>query len=212
MLAEQERDRKRIAAGLHDSLGQNLILIKNRAELGLKALMEGGDVARQLKEISAVASQSLAETREIAYDLRPHHLDSLGLTKALKAMINHTAGAASLKLALELDPMDGGLEPDLEIHLYRIVQECLTNIVKHATASEIKIAMTKTADRLRVRIQDDGCGLRVTPEPHEAAYGAGFGLMAIAERVRLLRGWHRWDSAPDQGTTLTIEIPLGRRE
>jgi signal transduction histidine kinase len=208
LLVSQEQDRKRIAAELHDGLGQNLILIKNRAELGLKSLVDGEQAADHLKEISALASQSLAETREIAYDLRPHQLDSLGLTKALKAMISHTARAAGLKLALELEPMDGGLKTDFEIHLYRIVQESLNNIVKHAAASEIRIDLRKTADRLWVRIQDDGCGLPVTPKPHEPAYGSGFGLVTIAERVKLLRGWHRWESAPGQGTTLAVEIPL----
>jgi signal transduction histidine kinase len=165
LLVSQEQDRKRIAAGLHDGLGQNLLLIKNRAELGLKSLVDGELAALHLKEISALASQSLAETREIAYDLRPHHLDSLGLTKALRAMINHTARAAGLKLALELEPMDGGLTTDFEIHLYRIVQESLNNIVKHAAASEIKIDLKKTANRVWVRIQDDGCGLTLSAPP-----------------------------------------------
>ena len=124
----QEDERKRIAAGLHDSLGQNLLIIKNRALLGLQS-PSGNDVARdQLEEISGISSQTLDEVREIAYGLHPYQMDRLGLTKALQSMLRKVAAVSEIEFSVDIDNIDGLFPADSQINIYRIVQECVNNI------------------------------------------------------------------------------------
>src|SRR5262249_42508443 len=136
LIASQENERMRIAAELHDSLGQRLVIIKNLALLLLQnrsgSTTLNGTEWEQIEEISAGASGAIQEVREIAYDLRPYRLDRLGLAFALRAMIETAAGACLIAFAVEIDEIDGVLPRPAEINFYRIVQECVNNILKHS--------------------------------------------------------------------------------
>jgi signal transduction histidine kinase/ligand-binding sensor domain-containing protein len=210
LIESQEQERKRIAAELHDSLGQNLLIIKNRAVIGLsKAQETEKEAGEQLHEISRMASQALEEVRSISHDLRPYQLDRLGLTKAIKALVQKVSQAANLPMAIDLDPIDRLLSPEFEINLYRVVQESLNNLVKHSGARSARVAIRKGAAKLWLTIEDDGKGFFYAETI--GASPQGFGLSGIAERVRILGGKLTYDAAPGRGTRVIIEIPIAQQ-
>jgi signal transduction histidine kinase/ligand-binding sensor domain-containing protein len=208
LLASQEQERKRIAAELHDSLNQTLVIIKNRALLGLKTPDHHDRAREQLGEIAEAAAQAIEEAREIAYALRPYHLDRLGLTKAVAELLDRIADAHGLKITGALDDIDGTFAPEAEINLYRIVQEGLNNIVRHAQATAASVKISRQADAVELTIQDNGRGFA----PGEGRAGGerrgGFGLVGLAERARMLGGQMAVQSAPGQGTTISVRLPV----
>ena len=202
----QEGERKRIAAGLHDSLGQNLLIIKNRALLGLQT-PEGDGVARaQLEQISAVSSQALDEVREIAYDLHPYQMDRLGLTKAIQSMLRKVAAASDIEFTTDIDKLDGLFPKESEINIYRIIQESVNNLLKHSGAKSARVGVKRVDTVVEIVIDDDGKGF--SPELAGAAWlaGPGLGMASISERARMLGGKHTIRSAPGRGTTVTIRL------
>ena len=205
LIASQEHERKRIAAELHDSLGQNLLIIKNRAQLGQIAAHDAPEFLEQFEWIVSSATQSIEEVREIAQNLRPYHLDRLGLTKALEVMIEKVAATTKMRFISELVPLDDLFSKDDAITLYRVVQESLNNIVKHAQASEVRVSVERTTDSVTLTIQDNGRGFS---QLDAAAKPSGFGLAGMAERVRMLGGEWRIDSQQGQGTMVTIQLAL----
>jgi signal transduction histidine kinase len=206
LITSQEAERKRIAAELHDGLGQNLLVIKNRALFGLLQPDDAPRAATQLTDISATVSQAIDEVRQIAANLHPYQLDRLGLTKALTTMMRKVSEAAQLELALSLENADDALDAAGQINLYRIVQEALNNIVKHAAASEISAQLLRTPASLQLTIRDNGRGFA----PAETR-ASGLGLSSMAERARLLGGTLNIESTPGAGTLLTLMIPLTTR-
>jgi signal transduction histidine kinase len=209
LIQSQERERQRIAAELHDSLGQNLLIIKNRAVFGAMASQDHAPSREQFDEITTSMSQSIEEVRQIAYNLRPYHLDRLGLTQALEEMVERVADASRITFSTELDPVDGIFSKDAEISLFRIVQESVNNIVKHSSATEARVQAVRDGPRLRITVWDNGKGFT----PRDASGGAerGFGLAGMAERVRMLGGARTIQSVPGQGTTVAIELELPAR-
>ena len=129
LIESQERERKRIAGELHDSLGQNLLIIKNRALLGDQVSTQHQPAREQFAEINASASQAIDEVRAIAYNLRPYHLDRLGLTATLEDMIDRVATSSGIHFSSVVAPLDDLFSKEAEISVYRIVQESLNNIV-----------------------------------------------------------------------------------
>jgi signal transduction histidine kinase/ligand-binding sensor domain-containing protein len=211
LIQSQERERQRIAAELHDSLGQNLLVVKNRALLG--ALSQEVEEARnQFSEIGVTVAQTLEEVRTIAFNLRPHHLDQLGLTTAIRAMIENIAESSAIAMTSELDDIDGVFTPADEITIYRIIQESLSNVVKHSSASEARVAVHCREHQVEITIRDNGQGFASSASKAGAADRGGFGLKGLAERVHMLGGTHAIESAPGRGTTVTVQIGVGRQE
>ena len=221
LIESQEAERKRIAGELHDGLGQNLLVIKNRALFGLMQPDDAPRAAEQLTDISTTASQAIDEVRQIAANLHPYQLDRLGLTKALTAMVRKVGAAAQLEIACALDNVDGLLPPAAEINLYRIVQEGLNNIVKHAQATEASVQLRRLPQSLHLTIQDNGRGFVKAERGTRNAEGegnpkskiqnpnpSGFGLTGLSERALLLHGTLQIDSTPGEGTRLTLTMPL----
>ncbi|MGH9845241.1 MAG: two-component regulator propeller domain-containing protein, partial [Blastocatellia bacterium] len=208
LIESQEAERKRIAAELHDSLGQNLLIIKNHALLGQLAAEAEPRFKEQFGQIAASASQSVEEVREIARNLRPYHLDRLGLTEALEDMIEKVAASTTIRLVPELAPIDDLFTKEAAITLYRIVQESLNNIVKHSRASEAHIIIDRNSDLVVITITDNGGGF--TPRRLEGK-NLGFGLAGMAERVRILGGELDIHSRERQGTTVTVRVKLNEK-
>ena len=206
LIESQEQDRKRVAAELHDSLGQSLAIIKSRAALSLSQPQNHEKAIDQMEEIAAAAVHAIEEVREIAYNLRPYQLDRLGLTKALETMLKKTVDSDVIKLKLDIDDVDGIFAKESEINLYRIVQESVSNILKHADATEARVAIKKDDRKIEISIQDNGKGFNPEAGSFREAERGGFGLFGIAERVRMMRGQHMIDSAPGSGTTVTIKF------
>ena len=215
LIASQEAERKRIAAEMHDSLGQRLVVIRNLALFLLRAKKttapEHADMP-MIEEISDEAASAIRDTREISYNLRPFQLDRLGLTKAIEAMIRTTANATAIQFSSEIDNIDDLFPEELRINFYRIVQESLNNIMKHAEATEVNIRLKRTEEAVILTIEDNGRGFspdtRSLPSPQ-----SGFGLTGMMERSHLLGAEFKVRSASGRGTMVTIEVPLkgGRR-
>jgi signal transduction histidine kinase len=200
LLESQENERKRIGIGLHDSLGQNLLVIKNLAVMGLEAREKGKTTDEKLGEISTLASQALAEVREISYDLRPHHLDQLGLTGALKSIISRISASSQLTIHDDLDDVNNLFPKQEEINVFRIVQESVNNIIKHSHATSATITVKRNGDHVTLIVSDNGIGINHNKH--------GFGLTGIAERARILGGTLDVKSPPGTGTTISVIIPL----
>jgi signal transduction histidine kinase/ligand-binding sensor domain-containing protein len=207
LIASQESERKRIAAELHDGLGQQLVVIKNLAlmSLGNGALQT---VSRpQIEEISEQASQALGEVKKISYNLRPYQLDRLGLTKAIQGIVKQASAATTISFTAEIDAIDNVLAKDSEINFYRIVQECINNLLKHSQATTASVTVRRTVNELLLKISDNGRGF--TPGATSSGSDlAGFGLIGISERTQLLGGKLAIRSKPGQGTMISINIPL----
>jgi signal transduction histidine kinase/ligand-binding sensor domain-containing protein len=203
----QETERKRVAGELHDGLGQELLTIKNA--LTRVATTEAPAVRTRLADIESSVHRAIEEVRQISADLHPHMLERLGLTRTIESMVRRIAQAACLQVISNIDPIDGLLRPNEEINLYRILQEALTNVVKHSDASQCTVRVERTGSQIKLAVYDDGRGF----EPAAAATSdkSGLGLVNMAERVRMLHGDMEIRSAPGSGTTLSFHFPLSGR-
>jgi signal transduction histidine kinase/ligand-binding sensor domain-containing protein len=207
LIESQETERKRIAAELHDSVGQGLLLIKNRAALSRKLLDDPIKTLEQIEEIEDAATQSIKEVRQITYDLRPYQLDDIGLTQALKDLVKRVNESGSIKFNASIAYLDDLFSVGSAINLYRIVQEALNNIVKHSGASQAHVTITRDEHKVLLVIEDTGRGFAV--ESSQTNGGRrGFGLTGLMERARMLNGQLAVESAPGRGTTLRLNLPI----
>jgi signal transduction histidine kinase len=207
LIDSQEQERKRFAAEMHDGLGQSLVIIKNRARLSLKQADQKEAMLDHLENISETASHAIEEAREIAFNLRPHLLDRLGLTKTLESMLGKVFGASGIEFEAQIEGIDGVLEKDSEILLYRIVQECANNIVKHSNAEKAVLKIERHDHNLTVKISDNGRGFDPSASDSDLSKRS-FGLVGISERTRLLGGKLNIESAIGKGTNISIIINL----
>lgn len=202
LIYSQEQERMRIAQELHDSLGQDLLLIKNRAALGIKNIDDENKTKKQLEYISDSAASAINRVRQISHNLRPPELDRLGLTETLRSIISEIESAEIIKINSELNNIDGSIPNDKEINLVRILQEAVSNILKHSGASEINITLKKTKTIILLMIKDNGKGFNLEN------YSNGLGIMSIKERADILGGTAEIDSKQGEGTILQVEIPV----
>ena len=212
LLASQEAERQRIASELHDSLGQSLLIIKNRAVLALTSFSDVESTREQLEEISAGASQAVEEVREISYNLRPYQLDRFGLSKAIKALCIQASKSSGIQITADVDAIDGIFSKEAESSMYRIVQEAVNNIIKHSEADQASLVLRHSVGTLLLNIQDNGRGFQRVAEDNGTDAGrTGFGLIGIAERVRMLKGTYSVESPANHGTTIRIRFPVPER-
>jgi signal transduction histidine kinase len=204
LIDSMEAERKRIATGLHDSIGQELLIIKNRALLALSDLKNNKNVREQLDEISNTASQAIQEIREITNNLRPYQIDRLGLKKSLESIINRAAQTTTISFTSDIDPIDDLIPKEMEIHVYRIIQECVNNIIKHAHATAGKVTIKRWYNRLNIDVEDNGTGFDVSLQRTQNE--RGIGLQGIIERTRFIGGTMRMESDTGKGTRVLITI------
>jgi len=212
LLQLQDEERRRIASESDDGLGQSLAIIKNRAMICLRDFSNKERVMEQLEEISWTATSSIDEVREIAHNLRPFELDRLGMIEAIRCMINKVSDSSSIRLSDDLDQIDGLFTPDAETGIYRIIQEGLNNIIKHAEASEARVSVKKIGAEVIIRVEDNGKGIDKHDPNSNGKNALGFGLAGIAERARMLGGSHQINSLPGSGTILTVRLSMEERE
>lgn len=208
MMRRQELERRRIAGNLHDSLGQDLQVIKYQARLAMQPTANGMPVQARLDQIEKAASQALDEVREITHDLRPYQLDQFGLTRAIRGIIQRLSDNSSIDFASDVDDIDGLFDNECQTNIFRIVQEALTNVIKHSAASEVTVVVKKLDSNVTVSIRDNGRGLEFEAPTNSERSGAGFGLISIDERTRILGGTTTLNSKPGDGFNLTVQIPL----
>jgi signal transduction histidine kinase len=204
LIDSMEAERKRIATELHDSIGQELLIIKNRALLALNDLKNKKNVKEHLDEISNTASQAIQGAREITNNLRPYQIDRLGLKKSLESIIDRAARTTSICFTSDIDPIDNLIPKEMEIHVYRIIQECVNNIIKHADAVSGKVTIKRWYNRLNIDVEDDGVGFDVSSQ--RIKNEGGIGIQGIVERIRFIGGTMRIESNPGKGTRVLITI------
>jgi signal transduction histidine kinase/ligand-binding sensor domain-containing protein len=205
LIQAQEAERKRLARELHDGLGQDLILIKNRAQFGLQHLAPPAPLGEQLREITDAAGHALEAVRGTVHALHPYELDRLGLTQALEAMAQRASATSTTRFLTDLDDLDGVFPPEAQIQLYRLLQEGANNVLKHAQATEAILEVKREAGAVRAALFDDGRGF--DPATLDAAGWGGLGLRGMAERAGLIGGTLRVHSTPGRGTRLEVTIP-----
>ncbi len=197
----QEQERARLARELHDETGQALTSIL----LGLKQLNEDVRTAEEQASVGALRElvvSTLRDVRGLAVELRPAALDDFGLVAALERLAETFREKSGAEVALEARLADERLDPTLETTLYRIVQEALTNVLKHADARRVSISLVRADGSISAVVEDDGRGF----EP-EAVRPDALGLAGMRERVALVGGRISIESAPGAGTTLAVEVP-----
>ena len=192
LLNSQEMERTRISKELHDSVGQQLTLIKQKAQV------------EELNELSNLTNQALEEVRSISRGLYPANLKLLGLTESLEQLVLDFDEQTPIFFSSEMDTIDSYFNKDQTLHVYRFVQECLSNILKHAEAQAVSLTVAKKANHIVVEIEDNGIGFNVS----ESIRKNSLGIKTITERIRILKGILTIDSIPTKGTTIRAEIPL----
>jgi two-component system, NarL family, sensor histidine kinase DevS len=198
----QELERRRLARELHDETGQALASIL----LGLKALDEKTDdpAARaSIEELRELVVATLQDVRRLAVELRPSALDDFGLVAALERLADSFAEQSGISVDFQAAIADERLPEEAETALYRIVQESLTNVVKHAQARRVSILLTRTNGMVKAVVEDDGRGFDPEKTNHD-----GHGLVGMRERLALLGGRLEIESARDAGTTVAAEVPV----
>jgi len=206
LLASQEQERQRIAAALHDSLGQSLLIIKNRVALAQSDIDEKETVEEQLGELSDSATSAIEECREIAYNLRPFQISRFGLSKTLYGIFMRINEVTEINATTEIDNIDDCLTDEAQINVYRIVQECVNNIIKHSHVTAALLAIQRTNDGITLLIADNGRGFVPTENNGGHNQTGGFGLIGITERVKMLHGSYEIDSASGRGTSVRIRL------
>ena len=209
LLSAQERERKRISMELHDELGQSLAVLKLQIRAIERAL---GDDQQDLKaeclELLHYLDGVIDDIRRLSRDLSPAILEDLGLQSALKYLINGVSKHYTVSHSFEVEDLDHLFPADAQIIIYRIFQECLTNISKHAGATEVSIAVKENDGLISLVIEDNGAGFDPAQVSARRASGRGLGLAALDERARMLGGTLEIRSQPGFGTRMTCVIPV----
>jgi len=210
----QEDEQRRIARELHDQVGQTVTGLSFGLK-GLQGLLEAegvtGEAARQMQWLRSLAGEIGRDIHRAAVQLRPTALDDIGLREALATLLREWTLRHGIPSDLQFPGEASRLPADIETALYRIVQEALTNILKHAQARTVSVSVERRPDEVRVIIEDDGIGFDAEAGPGQVADGAPakphLGLSGIRERLSLLRGTLTLETAPACGTTLFVRIP-----
>jgi PAS domain S-box-containing protein len=204
LVEAQEAERRHVARELHDEVGQVLTGLKLSLEKIARQPLE--DRGRSLVEAQTLVRGLMARVRSLSLDLRPAMLDDLGLLPALLWHFEHYTAQTGIHLRFEQAGLDRRFPPEVETAAYRIVQEALTNVARHAGADEVTVQLWTDPSRLSMQVKDQGVGFNLDGLDG----GHSSGLAGIRERAALLRGRLALESNPGAGTCLTVELPLGQ--
>ncbi|MFL9926028.1 response regulator [Herbaspirillum lusitanum] len=201
----QERERQHLARGLHDDVGQSLTALKINLETIKKTgSLEGPSLQNGIDIVTAV----LAQVRSLSLDLRPPQLDNLGLVAAIRSYVEQKSTLAGVNGWFESGGFDGQQHPDVENTCFRIVQEAVTNILRHAHCANIWVKVEKRGEELHLSIRDDGKGFDLEAARSNAISGTSFGLLNMEERAVLVGGTMDISSALGEGTEIVLRLPV----
>lgn len=205
----QEDERCRLAHALHDGVGHSLTALIHLVAQAKAAFAEHPDEARErLDRASAVAQSTLQETRAMSRMLRPQILDDLGLEAALRWLARSFHDDHRIEVALDLEQPFPDVDADLSTLAFRVAQESLTNVARHARAKRVDVALHRRASHLRLTVRDDGCGCDSEQALSNSGTARSSGLGGLRDRVRLFGGTLRVDSKPGAGCAVSAQFPL----
>ena len=203
LITNIETERQRLAVDIHDGLGQNLLVIRNKILMALKKKSTISTLEETLESLLEVTTEALDDTRAMSHNLRPPILNTMGLTVAIQSLVEKMRVSSALKINLDMkDSIDGLIQKELEINVYRILQESFNNAFKHSKAIKIEIFIEKIANELLINFRDNGKGF------DQGKIQMGQGLLGIKERVSLMRGTFLIESENKKGTKIMIKIPV----
>jgi PAS domain S-box-containing protein len=204
----QEEERRHLARELHDEIGQSLTAIA----VNLQAVRRtcGPEGQPRMEECLGVVQRSIEQVRSLALDLRPSMLDDLGLVAALRWYLDRQAQRVGYEPRFSADPQEMHLGPAAAVIAFRVAQEALTNVARHAGARRVRVGLRIRGGSLRLVVRDDGVGFDPESTLRRGAEGRGMGLMGMRERAALLGGRVAFRSAPGQGTEVRLTLPLDR--
>ncbi|HXG41466.1 MAG TPA: ATP-binding protein [Dehalococcoidia bacterium] len=205
VMRAQEEERKRVARDLHDDTAQALTALLVRLKVLERSLSDEGQ-RREVEELRTLVSHTLEGVRRLAIDLRPSTLDHLGLPAAIATYAEGFSRLWGLPIQLRLQPLRRRLPAEVELAVYRIVQEALTNVAKHAAAKQASVRLYKRNGCLVVRVSDDGRGFDVAAVT--AQRDRGLGIFGMQERAALVGGSLVVRSRPGRGTEVRVAVPL----
>lgn len=205
ILQAQEEERKRVAREIHDGPAQSMANVILRAEITEKILQQEGieQAKNELKELKATIRDSLADVRRIIFDLRPMALDDLGLVPTVQKYIEGISKKTATNIKFDVHGQVVRLSSAMEVVLFRLIQESLTNIMKHAHARHAEIKLTFQTEVIDLVIKDDGIGFELTDKSK-----LGYGLLGMKERVKLLNGEIFIHSHVGRGTSISLSLPV----
>jgi signal transduction histidine kinase len=206
MTQGQEEERLRLARELHDDTVQSLIALGQRVQMVERQFKVAPEKAEQkLVELRQLVSETLDNVRRLIRDMRPTYLEDLGLIPALKALCTDVADSQPFSVTFSVEGPQMRFVQEVDLALYRITQEALSNVARHAAASHVEVRL-QIGDTSTLTISDDGQGFMVPVQPSEFASAGHFGLMSMAERVRLVGGRLGIDSEPGKGTRISVQF------
>jgi two-component system sensor histidine kinase UhpB len=206
----QEEERRHLARELHDEIGQTL----TAAMLNLKIIAPDvpGNIAGRLDDSIQLLDRLLRQVREISLDLRPPLLDELGLVPTLRWLVDQQAQRAGLRVSFTANVDGLEIDPNVQTTCFRVAQEAITNIIRHSGAKSITVELRCEAERLALRMRDDGAGFDLEAIQRGLAHPSTLGLVSMKERTSLVRGGLEIHSAPGQGTEIRAWFPLAPGE
>lgn len=203
----QVAERRRFSRELHDGINQLMVSAKFRIELAMMKLRDKPDAAEEdLDKANQVLSDTIKEVRRISHDLRPSLLDDKGLEKALSYLIHQYSERTGIEVSVDYQLDSEALPEDIEITLYRVIQEALTNTERHAQASNVDIVLSARANRVVMDYHDNGVGFDPSQPRRE-----GIGLRNMRERVELVAGVFELESSAVAGTSINVKMPIELR-
>jgi PAS domain S-box-containing protein len=214
LLIVQEKERNRISRELHDELGQSLIILKFQLQSLLSKLPKTQKTLQSNGQVMLHYLDEIIENvRRLSQDLSPFLLEDLGLSAAIRQLLENIGAYAGIRMrSVRIDGIDQLFSLEEQITIYRILQECLTNIMKHAQATQVSVEIIKWDDYVSFKVIDDGRGFDGRLTRSCEAKDKGIGLTAIKERVRLMRGTLKIRSKKGKGTCITVTIPSELKE
>ncbi|MBI3363020.1 MAG: sensor histidine kinase, partial [Chloroflexi bacterium] len=206
----QEDERQRLARELHDDTVQSLIALDQRAQLAQLAVRGGVNeyAVERLAEVRRMIASLIEEVRRVIRALRPIYLEDLGLVPAIEMLARDLETAAGLRVLFSTDGQARRLLPEHEIALYRIVQEALSNVARHAAARSAEVSAVFNSGEFVVRVRDDGQGFAAPDRVSDLAASGHYGLMGMQERAELIGARLAIQSKPGGGTTIEVRLPL----
>ena len=209
LLMAQEIERKRISMELHDSLGQALNVMKLRIRLVEKGMDECQDAAREdCESLLEYLDDVIEDVRRLSLDLSPAILEDLGLASALQWLVSNFRKSHSLKATADIAEIDALFPENHRITIYRVIQEALTNVGKHAGASNVSISIRPQGEKVTFSVEDDGKGFDTMEPAQRAVSERGVGLTTMSERVRMMGGVFGLWSRAGEGTSITFSLPV----
>lgn len=214
ILETQEMERQRIARELHDSIVQSLTSIVHKIEFCTKLMdMDTVRCKLELQTMSKMVKRIIEDMRQVIYDLRPMFLDDIGLDVTLEREAAKWRNTGKVLVDYQTEGIIKKLPPLTSLTVLRIVQEACNNTIKHSGAKNIKIILSYKKEKVKVEIEDNGCGFEVESIEHlHRDDGSGFGISIMKERVYLLSGKINIESIIGEGTKISVEIPIDKEE